>query len=462
MIQENQKLLNQINVITDGLILFVTLPIAYFIRFHLLPHAVSSIPIADYMLLDIIFTFFQLSTFAALGLYRSFRIRSLRYEIKRLATAILVDMMALVSVLYLFHAMHYSRLTFGIYCMLSIGALSAKRHVVRRALRWARRKDFNQKYVLILGGGRAAAHYLREIRGNQDYGYRALGYLAEEPSESMEGLPYMGDLSAMERVLERYQPDEVVSAVEGEDSRHTGEIIAACDQAGVRLAIIPFFSEYMPPHPQFDYLNDIPLMNVRHIPLDNWGNAFIKRTMDIIGSAVLLILTSPLMLICAVGVRLSSPGPIFFRQERVGRDKRTFYMYKFRSMRVNAKEKTGWSGAVDDRRTPFGSFIRKFSLDELPQFWNVLKGDMSLVGPRPEVPFYVEQFKSEVPLYMVKHQVRPGITGWAQVNGLRGDTSIKERIEHDVYYIEHWSLFFDIKILFMTVFGGKFVNDERI
>ena len=202
-------------------------------------------------------------------------------------------------------------------------------------------------------------------------------------------------------------------------------------------------------------------MNIRRIPLDNWANAFLKRAMDVAGSLVLMILTSPLMLFAAVGVKLSSPGPVIFSQERVGRGKKPFSMYKFRSMRVNPRQETGWSRDRDSRKTKFGAFIRKFSIDELPQFFNVFKGDMSLVGPRPEVPYYVEQFKEEIPLYMVKHQVRPGITGWAQVNGLRGDTSIKERIEHDIYYIEHWSPAFDVKILFLTLFKGV-VNSEKL
>ena len=166
------------------------------------------------------------------------------------------------------------------------------------------------------------------------------------------------------------------------------------------------------------------------------------------------------MLAAAVGVKLSSPGPVLFKQERVGKDKKTFYMYKFRSMRVNSEEKTGWSRNSDPRKTRFGALIRKFSIDELPQFFNVLKGDMSLVGPRPEVPHYVEQFKEEIPRYMVKHQVRPGITGWAQVNGYRGDTSIRKRIEYDIYYIENWNVFFDLKILLMTPF--KSVNQEKL
>ena len=183
--------------------------------------------------------------------------------------------------------------------------------------------------------------------------------------------------------------------------------------------------------------------------------------MDIVGSLFLIALTSPIMLIAAIGVKLSSPGPIIFRQARVGLNKKVFYMYKFRSMRVNNGSETSWSTNKDNRKTAFGAVIRKFSIDELPQFFNVLKGDMSLVGPRPEIPYFVEQFKTKIPLYMVKHQVRPGITGWAQVNGLRGDTSIEDRIQHDIYYIENWSILFDIRILFLTLWKG-IVNQEKL
>ena len=187
----------------------------------------------------------------------------------------------------------------------------------------------------------------------------------------------------------------------------------------------------------------------------------IKRGFDIVVSAFLLLVSSPFMLLIALLVRLSSPGPILFRQERVGLNKRNFYMLKFRSMRVNDKQDTAWSTQKDDRRTKIGSFLRKVSLDELPQFLNVLKGDMSLVGPRPEIPRFVEEFRETVPRYMVKHQVRPGITGWAQVNGLRGDTSIPDRIRHDLWYIENWRFALDIKILFMTAFGGM-KNSETL
>lgn len=187
---------------------------------------------------------------------------------------------------------------------------------------------------------------------------------------------------------------------------------------------------------------------------------FLKRAVDIVGSLLLTCAAIAHYAVRALGVKLSSPGPILFKQERVGLNKKPFYMYKFRSMRVNDKQNTGWSTNSDPRKTKFGSFIRKFSIDELPQFFNVLMGDMSLVGPRPELPYFVNQFKESVPLLYGQAQVRPGITGWAQVNGFRGDTSIQGRIEHDIYYIENWTLLFDIKILFMTVF--KFSNSENI
>ena len=234
-------------------------------------------------------------------------------------------------------------------------------------------------------------------------------------------------------------------------------VLSACDKHGTRVTMVPFYNDYLPARPTIDVLDDCKLINIRQTPFDNLANAAVKRLFDIVGSLVLIVLTSPVMLAVAIGVKLSSPGPVLFKQERIGLNKRPFMMYKFRSMRVNAEASTAWSTNSDPRKTRFGSLIRKFSLDELPQFFNVLKGDMSLVGPRPERPQFVEQFKEEIPRYMVKHQVRPGLTGWAQVNGYRGDTSIRKRIEHDLYYIENWTLGFDFKIIIMTFFKG-FVN----
>ena len=460
MIKENQRVLNQINVITDGLSVFCTLLLAFWVRFYLLPGGEISVPFREYVILGAVLIPIYLFSYASFGLYESFRRKRLYQELGRLLTVNILDMFLLQSFLFAFKEVHFSRWTLIIFFLLNTAALGGKRILLRMLLRYYRQRGYNLKHVLIVGTGPMARRYLNKIRTNKELGYQAMGYVSDD-ADGWRGLVYLGGYQDLNRILEKFSPDEVVAAIPAEDFTKTPLVISACEKAGVKLSIIPFYAEYMPTNPEFDDLDGLPLLNIRHIPLDNWGNAFMKRAIDIVGALILIVLTSPIMLIAAIGVRLSSPGPIIFSQERVGRNKKTFRMYKFRSMRVNDRQDTGWSRDKDDRKTAFGSFIRKFSIDELPQFFNVLKGDMSLVGPRPEVPFYVEQFREEIPLYMVKHQVRPGITGWAQVNGLRGDTSIKDRIEHDIYYIEHWTVFFDIEILFMTLFKG-IVNSEKL
>lgn len=462
MIKENQQLLNRLHVLSDGAILYGMMPVAFWVRFSLFPGGVVSVPLFWYLFLGVLLTGTQLFAYAAFGLYQSFRKARLRRELERLWLASALVMAVLLSFLFVQHYINFSRLTLALWSVLSTGMLSCKRVILRHTLRKFRQKGYNQKHVLVLGGGEMARTYLDTVRRQRELGYQASGYVASQSLRQMAEYQWLGGFEQLEQLLEELRPDEVVCAIGAEDYGRMPEIISACEKTGTKLSIIPFYAKYMPSNPQFDELEGIPLLNLRRIPLDNWANAFCKRAMDIIGSLLLILISSPVMLVCAAGVKLTSPGPVIFKQERVGLGKKHFYMYKFRSMRVNSGQDTAWSTDHDRRKTRFGSFMRKLSLDELPQFFNVLKGDMSLVGPRPEIPYYVERFKEDVPLYMVKHQVRPGITGWAQVNGLRGDTSIKARVEHDVYYIEHWSLLFDIEILLTTVFRGKFVNSEAL
>ena len=237
-------------------------------------------------------------------------------------------------------------------------------------------------------------------------------------------------------------------------------VLDTAGQEGLRVFMVPFYRKYFPRHPTIESFGNSVLIDLRATPLDNLALAAIKRAFDIVGSLFLLILLSPLMLGTAIAIKIDSPGPVFFRQRRVGRHKKSFTMLKFRSMHVNSQSDTAWSEKTDPRRTRIGSFIRKYSIDELPQLFNVLIGDMSLVGPRPEIPYYVRQFKKSVPLYLVRQQVRPGMTGWAQVHGMRGDTSIERRVQYDIWYIENWSLLLDIRILFLTLLGG-FINQEE-
>ena len=457
MIKENQRVLNQLNIFSDGILVFCSVLLAYWLRFRLF-NGTTSFPLNSYLLLGLCAVVLCLLTYAFLGLYESYRAIRFYREAARLLVGTMLDTIILIAALFVFRLTEMSRWMLVFFCIVAYLLLVVKRAVLRLLLRRYRARGYNQKHVLIVGDSQQAKDYLLKIRQDKNLGFLADGYVANEGTWSE--LPYLGGYGELEALLDERHPDEVILAMPAEDYQLTGQVISACEKTGTKLSMIPFYAAYMPSNPQVDNLDGLPMINLRRIPLDNIGNAFLKRAVDIVGSLVLIVLTSPVMLIAAIGVKLSSPGPILFKQERVGRDKKPFYMYKFRSMRVNAKEKTGWSTDVDDRKTRFGSFIRKCSIDELPQFFNVLRGDMSLVGPRPEVPFYVEQFKEEVPRYMVKHQVRPGITGWAQVCGFRGDTSIKGRIEHDIYYIENWSLFFDLKILLMTVF--KAVNREKL
>ena len=222
---------------------------------------------------------------------------------------------------------------------------------------------------------------------------------------------------------------------------------------------MPDYHNIIPTKPYTEDLQGLPVINIRYVPLSNTFNAMLKRIVDIFGAFVAIILFSPVMLFSCIMIKLTSPGPLIYRQTRVGLHNKPFEMYKFRSMEVQTeeKEKKAWTVKNDPRVTGFGKFMRHTSIDELPQLFNILKGDMSLVGPRPERPFFVEKFREEIPRYMVKHQVRPGLTGWAQVNGYRGDTSIRKRIDCDLYYIENWTLGLDFKILFLTFFKG-FVN----
>ncbi len=326
--------------------------------------------------------------------------------------------------------------------------LITKKIVLIAILHSLRLKQRNIKHILLVTDSQEMADaYMDEILANPQFGYQVIGYVG---NLNVNGLRHLGTTGNLDRVLKAYQPDEVVMAFDTVRKKLMTKYIQICNNNCAKILFVPSICGYFKSPRQVTVVGSMPLIDIRSTPLDNWGNQFCKRALDVVGSLFLIILTSPLMLFTAIGVKLSSPGPILFRQTRVGRHNKEFTMYKFRSMRVNAQEQTGWSTENDPRKTRFGAFIRKVALDELPQFFNVLKGDMSLVGPRPEVPFYVEKFRKEIPLYMLKHQLRPGITGLAQIKGLRGDTSIQARINEDINYIENWTFFGDIRILLLT------------
>jgi Undecaprenyl-phosphate glucose phosphotransferase len=306
-----------------------------------------------------------------------------------------------------------------------------------------------------------ASYLIDKIKHHASWGYNIAGLIKTDNRSSnvFSGYQILGDLTSLEQILTERYIDIVIIATDENSSNQLGSIIATCEKAGVKTNIIPYYYKYVPSKPYIDDLDGLPIIDTRHVPLDNLFKNFSKRLFDIVFATVAIILTSPVLLLSALMVKLTSTGPVLFKQERVGTNRQNFYMYKFRSMRMQTDEEEmdKWTTKSDPRKTWWGSFIRKTSIDELPQFFNVLNGSMSVVGPRPERPYFVEKFKEEIPRYMIKHQVRPGITGWAQVNGYRGDTSIEARIEHDLYYIENWSLGLDVRIIFLTIFKG-FIN----
>ena len=458
MIKRNQRLLNAFNALSDAALILVAYFVSLFLRFDVFNGSVS-LDMSDgrFALIALVYSVAMTFLFYLLGMYSTHRARRRSGEYALVLLASGVGVLALMTVFFLLRIMDASRMLMLLFWLISSGLIIAKRAAVRAVLDHYRSRGYNQKHVIVVGNGHLARQYMAEIERNPQLGFHVGGYVSAV--EKPELGPSLGSYEDLTRILEEQRPDELIVALEPHEVAFMPDVLAAADKEGVRLSLIPFYNDYIPQHPTIDAIGRIKLIDMRSTPLDSLVWATCKRAMDIVGSLLLILLTSPVMLAVAIGVKLSSPGPVIFRQERVGLHNRPFQMYKFRSMEVQnpEEEKKGWTTQNDPRVTKVGRFIRKTSLDEFPQLFNVLKGDMSLVGPRPERPQYVEKFREEIPRYMVKHQVRPGMTGWAQVNGYRGNTSIRKRIDYDIYYIEHWTFGLDIKILFLTVFKG-FVN----
>ena len=462
MIRKNQRLINGLNLLSDLALIFVSYFAALFTKYFLIEnHSGDLIWFSEllYWSIALVYSALLVLVYYFAGLYGSYRFKREESEIFTVLTINGVGVLTLMALMYLVRMSEFSRVALFLFWGYSSLFVLGKRTVTRALLRHYRKLGYNQKHVVVVGSGHFAHQYVEDVKRNPHMGFTVDGYVSKEDCPNLG--TRLGSFDELEEILSDRQVDEVVAALEPSEIGFMKQVLETADKTGVRISIIPFYNDYIPNYPTIDVVGRTKLINMRTTPLDNVLWRLIKRIIDIVGSLVLIISTSPVMLIVAIGVRLSSPGPILFRQERVGRDKKPFLMYKFRSMRITGTEDTGWSTNADPRKTKFGSIIRKYSIDELPQFFNVLKGDMSLIGPRPEVPFHVNHFKEEIPLYLVRQQVRPGITGWAQVHGLRGDTSIEKRVEYDIWYIENWSLWLDIKILLATVFGGM-KNNEQI
>lgn len=396
--------------------------------------------------------------------YRPWRNDTMRGEIPRIVRAWLLALLTVVSIVFLVR-MHFwfgsSYRWIASWGVLGLLLVLAARGMVSRLLGWLRARGWSQGRIILVGLNHMAVAVSRQLNQSSWAGLQVIGFVddREEDRHALDNqaLPRLGKLRDLTQLVTLHAADEVWVAFPGASLAERVQHELRHLPVSIRLVIDCFAFK------QSKFLNlntvaGIPTLDVSVSPLHGI-NRYIKELEDRLLALLFLLLISPLMLLIAVGVKLSSRGPVFYKQERVGWNNRKFVMLKFRSMPVNAEAKTGavWAKPGENRATPFGAFLRKTSLDELPQLINVLKGDMSLVGPRPERPDFVEVFKDQVPNYMKKHMVKAGITGWAQVNGWRGDTDLNQRIEHDLYYIQHWSLWFDLEIAFRTVLTG-FVN----
>lgn len=456
MIKENQSFINGIERVVDVLLNILAVFLAYFVACYF----DLQLQINEYRLtiisLILVCVFFMYMWF---DIYAPMRSEKLVTFVRKISITNLIIGVILALAFGFWGDMEKPFYLIWIVFSVTFSTvlLIIKKAIMVHILHYIRKRKYNLKHVILIGNNESMMKdYIKQINENSAFGYEILGCLGEV---KLDGIDYLGSIDELEDILETHSPDEAIFAFENLNNYPIAKLVNICNDNCVKVMFIPTICNYFKSKRQINQIGDMPLIDIRSTPLENFANRMLKRTIDIVGSLALIILTSPLMIATAIGVKISSPGPILFKQERVGRHNKTFKIYKFRSMKCNTHENSGWTTDHDDRKTKFGNFIRKYSLDELPQFFNVLFGTMSLVGPRPEIPYYVKIFKDQVPLYMVKHYVKPGITGLAQIKGLRGDTSIKARIDEDIYYIENWSIFLDIRILLLTPF--KAINKHE-
>ena len=450
-------------MLIDAVVLALSYFLAWLIRFvgPMSTTAVRTRSFQQYMLMLIFIIPVYLLLYQAFTLYTPMRMQGRRLVLANIVKANSLGLLILMFTFYMIDEGDFSRSTYIMFYLINIVLQWGTRMLIFALLRDMREKGMNQTQMICVGYSRAAEEYIDRVLANPQWGYVIRGILDDNvpAGTAYRGIKVLGRIANLNVILPENRLDEIAITLGLSEYYRLEEIVALCEKSGVHTKFIPDYNKIIPTKPYTEDILGLPVINIRYVPLNNTFNAMVKRAMDIVGSIAGIIVTSPIMLLMCLLIKLTSPGPLIYKQERVGLHNQNFRMYKFRSMEVQpeSEEKKAWTVKNDPRVTGIGKFMRHTSIDELPQLFNILKGDMSLVGPRPERPFFVEKFREEIPRYMVKHQVRPGLTGWAQVKGYRGDTSIRKRIECDLYYIENWSIGFDIKIIFLTFFKG-FVN----
>ncbi|MBI4550082.1 MAG: undecaprenyl-phosphate glucose phosphotransferase [Candidatus Omnitrophica bacterium] len=401
-----------------------------------------------------------------LYVFRSRRLYSVRSPLSRIdefftvikATSLVF--LIFMAITFAYREFSYSRIVIVVTWALSMSTIILARNAIRIVERKEKKVRGLDSRLLIVGINRNARQLIRRFRENPRAGYHVAGVVSRDPRESgkhLEKVPVLGHLEEFDRLIDQHRIQEVILADPALSRERTTELMLKCESRMVQFKLVADFYGLVTTSVDIDYIGNVPLLGLKELPLDDAWNRIQKRSFDAVLSFLGLVVLAPVGSILALAVKSADGGPVFYRQERVGQDGRLFRLIKFRTMKVNAEKETGpvWAREDDQRVTALGRFMRRTNLDELPQLWNVFKGDMSLVGPRPERPHFVRQFRDMIPRYMARHKIRSGITGWAQVNGYRGNTSLKERIKYDLYYMENWSLLLDVKILMMTLFAFK-------
>ena len=446
-----QTLFTCVRLASDVLVSFAVPALAFFFRFEIISPEIPNPDESNYLILSYIFTAMNTYFFITFGTYRPVRGRSIIDENFGVIKVVAASTIILLAVTFFFTRFLYSRLTIVYAMLFGILLLGLARGVVLLVERSLLTSGHGLKRLLLVGTGRNFRTLTRAIVSRPDLGFLLCGYLEEGGEPSLADIPMLGAVDELEQVILSQGVEQIIVTLKPEHHQAVSRIVDLCDRHGVDCLVAPDLQQMIVGAHHYEEIAGIPVihimgMRMRGVPY------VIKRASDVVLSSVILLFALPVILLIALAVRIDSPGPIFYMQKRVGLDGRVFWMYKFRSMRMGAESSDGpaWSQDQDPRITRLGMILRKMSLDELPQIFNVVRGDMSLVGPRPERPYFVEQFEKDVPRYMERHRVKAGMTGWAQVNGLRGDTSIEERVQYDLYYIENWSVWFDIKIMILT------------
>jgi Undecaprenyl-phosphate glucose phosphotransferase len=444
-------------IVSDTLGLAAAWLLAFYLRFYtqIVPVTKGIPPFSRYVALTIPVVFVWLAVFAYFHLYRTNRINRRTAELGHVLQAHIVATGIFVVLTWVVTEYRFSRVVIGYFAVLSGLYLLLSRLALRNALRRLLGRGLKARRMVIVGKGVSAQAMFDRIRRMPELGIKVAGFYTKDGrADPALPAPVLGSYEDARKT----EADELVLALSREDAAFQESILKSLGDTMIDVHLIPDIYDYIVLGCTVDDFDQLPVLALNEAPIDPLG-AFWKRSFDVAGALAALIVFSPLFLVVGLLVKLTSRGPVFYGQTRMSVDGSTFRMWKFRSMKVEAERETGavWARKGDDRRTSIGSFLRSTSLDEIPQFWNVLVGEMSLVGPRPERPEFVHQFRGRIPLYMLRHKVKAGITGWAQINGWRGDTSLEKRIECDLFYIRHWSLALDLKILALTFLKG-FVN----